>query len=90
MFLQIDQEIEEKFASRKRVTDVSKPMINQQNQPTATNQQKLEMAKRLAARINVARNLGDGAIDVTQQAAAAIFGGGGIAPPVSVSVSVYQ
>lgn len=86
-WLQIDQRIEDMFAVRKRVTDVSKPMINpqvQQSAPNATNQQKLELAKRLASRINMNRNLGPEAQDITQQAAAAIFKGGVAAPQVSV------
>ena len=74
------------FASVKRVTDVAKPMINQKAQPSASNQQKLEIAKRLASRINMERNLGAEAQDVTQQAAAAIFSGTlQNAPQVSVS-----
>ncbi|XP_064633149.1 probable ATP-dependent RNA helicase DDX46 [Lineus longissimus] len=71
--MDIDEQIEEMFASIKRVTDVAKPMINQQAQPTATNQQKLELAKRLAFKINMQRNLGAEAQDITQQAAAAIM-----------------
>ena len=85
---QIDQRIEDMFAVRKRVTDVSKPMINPQVQnpmPNSTNQQKLELAKRLASKINMNRNLGPEAQDITQQAAAAIFKGGMAAPQVSVS-----
>ena len=76
------------FASRKRVTDVAKPMVNQTVAPSASNQQKLELAKRLASKINMQKNLGAEAQDITQQAAAAILKGGGIAAPqVSVSDS---
>ena len=81
---QIDQQIEDMFASVKRVTDVTKPMVNQQGPPSASNLQKLELAKRLASRINMAKNLGAEAQDITQQAAAAIFKGSMPAPSVSV------
>ena len=76
------------FASVKRVTDVAKPLVNQNVVPSASNLQKLELAKRLASRINMERNLGAEAQDVTQQAAAAIFSGTlQNAPAVSVSIS---
>ena len=55
------------FASRKRVTDVSSPVINQQTAPSASNQQKLELARRLASKIHVAKNIGAEAQDITQQ-----------------------
>lgn len=82
------------FASVKRVTDVAKPNPNQQltaqatppqpAQPTsASNQQKLELAKRLAARIN--KSLGPDAQDITQQAAAAFLKGEMATPQVAVS-----
>ena len=75
------------FASRKRVTDISKPMINQlSNQQSVTNKEKLEQAKKLAALVNMKRNLGDQAKDVTQVAAAAIWKTGVAAPQVSVGV----
>lgn len=74
------------FASRKRVTDVAKPIANQQTQQQQSNQQKLELAKRLAARINMQRNLGPDAQDITQQAAAAILKGDSVAAP-QVAVS---
>ena len=61
------------FSSRKRVTDVSQPVLSvQPQQPSASNQQKLEMAKIAASRINISKNLGPEAQDITQQAAAAI------------------
>jgi len=78
------------FASVKRVTDVTKPMVNQQGPPSASNMQKLELAKRLASRINMAKNLGAEAQDITQQAAAAIFKGSMPAPSVSVSTPVVH
>ena len=50
-----------------------------------SNQQKLEMAKRLAAKINFSKNLGQEAQDITQQAAKAIFTNDVSAPQVAVS-----
>ena len=88
VFPQIEQKIEDMFTTRVRVTDINRPMINQQVTPSASNQEKLELAKRLAARVNMKRNLGDQAQDVTQQAAAAIWKGGIAAPAVSVSCHV--
>ena len=86
MIIQIDQQIEDMFASRKRVTDVQKPMINNQQQPaTGGNQEKLELARRLASRIHMQRNIGAEAQDITQQAAAAIMKGHLAAPQFSVS-----
>lgn len=76
------------FASRRRVTDVAQPMINQLQpvQQTGQNQQKLELARRLAANINMRRNLGEQAQDITQQAAAAYWKNQNIATPL-LSVS---
>ncbi len=77
------------FKSRKKVTDVERPMVNQTMTPSASNQQKLELAKRLASRINIQKNLGPEAQDITQQAAAAILKGSAIAAPqVSVRLCV--
>lgn len=81
---QIEQKIEDMFASRKRVTDVTKPVPGQQMQNAMMNQgipgqgsgilgpipaagllgaapgsaPKLELARRLAAKINIQKNLG--------------------------------
>jgi len=88
------------FASRKRVTDVATPLVigataaaagqpmiapNAVQMPSASNQQKLELAKRLASQINMAKNLGPEA-DNTQQVAAAIMRGDMSAPQISVSI----
>ena len=83
------------FASRKRVTDVAKtamPIIQQlqqqQQQPTASNQQKLELAKRLASQIQVSKSMQEAAA-ITQQTAAAILKGGSLAnSQVSVSMRI--
>ncbi|XP_013414889.1 probable ATP-dependent RNA helicase DDX46 isoform X1 [Lingula anatina] len=89
--IDIDQQIEDMFASKTRVTDVHQPMINQQAQPTASNQQKLELAKRLASMINRQKNLGAEAQDITQQAAASILQGlPSQAPQVSAKTIAEQ
>ena len=95
--MQIDQQIEDMFASRKRVTDVAKPLMGQTVQPTASlqsnlpqakNTQALELAKRLASRIHMAKNIGAEAQDITQQAAVSLFRDGVAVPQVSVSRKV--
>ena len=71
------------------MTDVAKPMANQQAPTSASNLQKLELAKRLAHRISMAKNVGPDARDITQQAAAAILKGDNVsAPQVAVGVPV--
>ncbi len=88
---QIEEQIEEMFASVSRVVDVATPMVNQQPAPSSSNQQKLEIAKRMASMISMQKNIGAEAPDKTQMTAAAIFKGGGIAAPqVSVGYSVAQ
>lgn len=56
--------------------------------PSASNQQKLELAKKLASQINMARNLGPEA-DNTQQVAAAILRGDMAAAQISVRLSDF-
>lgn len=98
----IEQQIEDMFASRKRVTDVTKNMVPSQPmaggimtggpQPKmgANNQLKLEMAKRLAAKINFSKNLGQEAQDITQQATKAMFQDGVTAPQVASKTIAEQ
>ncbi|XP_055876786.1 probable ATP-dependent RNA helicase DDX46 isoform X2 [Biomphalaria glabrata] len=92
----IDQKIEDMFASRKRVTDVAKPMINQnigaqnQNQGGQNNQQKLELARKLAAKINYQKNLGTDAPDISQQAAIAIMKGDSVVVPQVASKTIAE
>lgn len=99
--MDIEQQIEDMFASRKRVTDIAKPApgMNQQVQAPqgaikaqlgVNNQQKLEMAKRLAAKINFSKNLGQEAQDITQQAAKAIFTNDISAPQVASKTIAEQ
>lgn len=73
------------FASRKRVSDVAQPaMANVASQPSASNIEKLKLAKQTASMINMSKNLGPEAQDISQIAAAAIMKGGMAAPQVSV------
>uniref|UniRef100_A0A8C4Z719 Probable ATP-dependent RNA helicase DDX46 n=1 Tax=Gadus morhua TaxID=8049 RepID=A0A8C4Z719_GADMO len=84
--LDIDEQIESMFNSKKRVKDLSAL-----GPPSAGNIQKLEMAKRLALRINAQKNLGAEAQDVMQQATNAILRGGTImAPSVSAKTIAEQ
>jgi len=87
------------FASRKRVSEVTKPVgfvpgannpviaPSLQQAPSAGNLQKLEIAKKLASQINAAKNLG-GEQDNTQQVAAAILRGDMSTPQISVCFTV--
>lgn len=89
---QIEEQIENMFASIKRVTNVSHPVLTNPTNPSAsaaqTNQQKLELAKRLAAQIS--KKKGPDAQDITQIAARSLMTGEGQAPIVAVSsVAVF-
>ncbi|CAL8399152.1 unnamed protein product [Boreogadus saida] len=103
--LDIDEQIESMFNSKKRVKDLSAPGssggsggsmsssggVTSLGPPSAGNIQKLEMAKRLALRINAQKNLGAEAQDVMQQATNAILRGGTImAPSVSAKTIAEQ
>ncbi|XP_041657753.1 probable ATP-dependent RNA helicase DDX46 [Cheilinus undulatus] len=97
--LDIEEQIESMFNSKKRVKDLSAPGAAAGTPgavaPAATvpgglpglgptsagNIQKLEMAKRLALKINAQKNLGAEAQDVMQQATNAILRGGTIMTP---------
>lgn len=81
----IDEQIESMFNSKKRVKDMAAPGTSSVPAPTAGNAEKLEIAKRLALRINAQKNLGiESQVDVMQQATNAILRGGTIlAPTVS-------
>ncbi|XP_033955501.1 probable ATP-dependent RNA helicase DDX46 [Pseudochaenichthys georgianus] len=97
--LDIEEQIESMFNSKKRVKDLSAPGATSGSAgstsstssasgglpglgPTsAGNIQKLEMAKRLALKINAQKNLGAEAQDVMQQATNAILRGGTIMTP---------
>ncbi|CAG5871361.1 unnamed protein product [Menidia menidia] len=97
--LDIEEQIESMFNSKKRVKDLSAPGaaagpagavaatvaaaggLASLIPASAGNIQKLEMAKRLALRINAQKNLGAEAQDVMQQATNAILRGGPILTP---------
>ncbi|XP_034634420.1 probable ATP-dependent RNA helicase DDX46 isoform X3 [Trachemys scripta elegans] len=89
--LDIDEQIESMFNSKKRVKDMAAPGTSNVPTPTAGNAEKLEIAKRLALRINAQKNLGAEAQDVMQQATNAILRGGTIqAPTVSAKTIAEQ
>nr|XP_046267565.1 probable ATP-dependent RNA helicase DDX46 [Scatophagus argus] len=97
--LDIEEQIESMFNSKKRVKDLSAPGaaagpagavaataavaggVPGLGPTSAGNIQKLEMAKRLALKINAQKNLGAEAQDVMQQATNAILRGGTIVTP---------
>lgn len=54
--------------------------------PAMASTDKLELAKRLATKINMARNLGPDAKGATQQAAEAILKGAGSQPLITVRI----
>uniref|UniRef100_A0A672ZN19 Probable ATP-dependent RNA helicase DDX46 n=1 Tax=Sphaeramia orbicularis TaxID=375764 RepID=A0A672ZN19_9TELE len=74
--LDIEEQIESMFNSKKRVKDLSAP-----GAAAGPAGAKLEMAKRLALKINAQKNLGAEAQDVMQQATNAILRGGTIMTP---------
>uniref|UniRef100_A0A8D2MRY6 Probable ATP-dependent RNA helicase DDX46 n=1 Tax=Zonotrichia albicollis TaxID=44394 RepID=A0A8D2MRY6_ZONAL len=89
----IDEQIESMFNSKKRVKDMAAPGTSNAPTPSAGNAEKLEIAKRLALRINAQKNLGAEAqvMDVMQQATNAILRGGTIqAPTVSAKTIAEQ
>uniref|UniRef100_A0A803SWR8 RNA helicase n=1 Tax=Anolis carolinensis TaxID=28377 RepID=A0A803SWR8_ANOCA len=90
----IDEQIESMFNSKKRVKDMaSSGGTSNVPAPTAGNAEKLEIAKRLALKINAQKNLGAEAqvLDVMQQATNAILRGGTIqAPTVSAKTIAEQ
>uniref|UniRef100_H2YF65 Probable ATP-dependent RNA helicase DDX46 n=1 Tax=Ciona savignyi TaxID=51511 RepID=H2YF65_CIOSA len=85
----IDEQIENMFNSKKIVKDVlgsSTTVVGE-----VANRAKLDVAKKLASKINMQRNLGTGAQDVMQQAAAALMKGGDyLAPKVSAKTIAEQ
>lgn len=88
----IDQTIESMFATKRTVKEVEVPVIPTimpvNIQPTIASTDKLELAKKLASRINIQKNLGIEAKGATQQAAEAIFKGGNTHQLITVSSSI--
>ena len=60
MLFQIDEQIESMFNSKRIVKDVAAPLGNFAGGGAAANQAKLDVAKKLASKINMQRNLGTG------------------------------
>ncbi|XP_049803386.1 probable ATP-dependent RNA helicase DDX46 [Schistocerca nitens] len=92
----IDQQIENMLAPKRTVKEIKAPIgvtpgagvLPGQMGPTATD--KLELARRLASRINMAKNLGAEAKGATQQAAEAILKGGGSQPLITAKTVAEQ
>ncbi|XP_066992416.2 probable ATP-dependent RNA helicase DDX46 isoform X3 [Anabrus simplex] len=93
----IDQQIESMLAPKRIVKEIkapiggispATPVVPGQVIPTATD--KLELARRLASRINMAKNLGAEAKGCTQQAAEAILKGGGSQPLITAKTVAEQ
>lgn len=91
----IDQQIENMFAAKRNIKEIEAPVapvvpppIVNPNLPVASQTDKLELAKRLASRINIAKNLGFEAKGATQQAAEAILKGGPTQSLITVSPSL--
>ncbi|XP_018428817.1 PREDICTED: probable ATP-dependent RNA helicase DDX46 isoform X1 [Nanorana parkeri] len=108
--LDIDEQIETMFNSKKRVKDMAGPGVQggavgatgatagsggssasaNAGAPTAGNAEKLEMAKRLAKKLSVNKNLGAEAQDVMQQATNAILRGGTIMAPIVSAKTIAE
>ncbi|XP_035720867.1 probable ATP-dependent RNA helicase DDX46 [Vespa mandarinia] len=76
----IDQQIESMLAPKRTVREIARPSatnIAVPGQPVTSATDKLELARRLASKINIAKNLGAEAKGATQQAAEAILKGAG-------------
>ncbi|XP_059622729.1 probable ATP-dependent RNA helicase DDX46 [Phlebotomus argentipes] len=85
----IDQQIESMFAAKRNVKEVEVPMATA-HLPQTSSTDKLELAKRLASRINIARNLGMEAKGATQQAAEAILKGAAAQPIITAKTVAEQ
>lgn len=94
----IDQTIESMFATKRTVKEIQAPVVPAAQQPAPTipvaqnvpaSTDKLELAKKLASRINISKNLGVEAKGATQQAAEAIFGKGSVSTQV-ITVSFMK
>lgn len=92
----IDQQIEQILASKRTVKEIKAPIasINPETQQIIQNNQpmteRLELAKKLASKIHIAKNLGAEAKGATQQAAEAILKGGGSQPIIMARTVAEQ
>lgn len=85
----IDQQIESMLAPKRTVREIARPSaanVSVPGQPVASATDKLELARKLASKINIAKNLGAEAKGATQQAAEAILKGAGPTNLITVSV----
>lgn len=89
----IDQQIESMLAPKRTVREISRPSTSSSSsnvtvpgQPVSSATDKLELARRLASKINIAKNLGIEAKGATQQAAEAILKGAGPTNLITVNV----
>ncbi|XP_024080908.1 probable ATP-dependent RNA helicase DDX46 isoform X2 [Cimex lectularius] len=79
----IDQQIESMLAPKRTVKEIRAPLGSLPNSGVPATD-KLELARKLASRIHLAKNLGAEAKGATQQAAEAILKGGGTQPIITV------
>ncbi|KAL1123116.1 hypothetical protein AAG570_002204, partial [Ranatra chinensis] len=90
----IDQQIESMLAPKRTIKEIRAPLGTMPNSSVPGNSiaatDKLELAKRLASRINMAKNLGAEAKGATQQAAEAILKGGGSQPIITAKTVAEQ
>lgn len=100
----IDQHIEHMFAAKRNVKEIEAPLVvgaatlpvngpatvKAPGATTVQQIQKLELAKRLASRINISKNLGSEAKDATQQATEAILKGGPTQSLITVSIDNWN
>lgn len=92
----IDETIESMFATKRIVKEVEAPInvvtitAQMAAASSASATDKLELAKKLASKINLAKNLGIEAKGATQQAAELIFKGGNAQPMITVSLFKYK
>ena len=85
----IDQQIESMLAPKRTVREIARPSaanITIPGQPIPSATDKLELAKKLASKINIAKNLGAEAKGASQQAAEAILKGAGPTNLITVNM----
>ncbi|XP_015517226.1 probable ATP-dependent RNA helicase DDX46 [Neodiprion lecontei] len=89
----IDQQIESMLAPKRTVREISRPSvanISVPGQPVPSATDKLELARRAASKINIAKNLGAEAKGATQQAAEAILKGAGPTNLITAKIVAEQ
>ncbi|XP_044252911.1 probable ATP-dependent RNA helicase DDX46 [Tribolium madens] len=88
----IDQHIESMFATKRTVKEIKAPLglINPAAMNTQTAMDKLELAKRLASRINLSKNISLDTKFATQQAAESILKGSSSSLPITAKTVAEQ